>query len=704
MKLTIDFESRSACDLRKTGCWPYAEHPTTQIMCLALKRDNHLPELWVPPFIRQKISLPHFYNSIHFDFLEDDAKINQYLEDAEIIEAHNVEFEVSLWTRIMHGRYGFTTLFEDRMLEKLRCSASVCSYKALPRALGKAGFVLGLQTQKDNEGHKLMMKMCKPRVPRKAEKEDDPDWEANLYYWEEPDQILRLAEYCAGDVDAEFALSSTVGDLPPAELDVWRLDQLANYTGVCVDLPLAHKMRAIRDDYLATVKEEFATITGGQKPSQVKQLNEWVATQGWPLPQVDAPTIAETVQDPNIPANVKRALEIRALSAKTSLSKLDSAINCTCDDGRMRGNLMYSGAATHRWSGKNMQLHNIPSRGLIDGINQLRAAIMNGLDAGTLALIYENPQLALSSVLRNVVLASPGMSLFAADFASIEGRVLAWLAGETHIVEGYYEGLDMYKIAAQTVFNVGYDDVTKDQRRVGKIPELAGGYGGGWRAYMKFAVKEGMKPSQEIFDSLTDADFTDWKGQALTHVEAGHQKWWDPIVMAWRANRPATTGLWRALEDSAVMALQSPGQPIKCGRLMFGYSKDWLRIRLPGGNVLYYRNARLHEEGGRKKITYYGTDSMKGGAWVKKHTYGGKLVENVVQSIARDMMAEALVRMVNADTGLRFLFSVHDELVFEGPEDAISLEDYCALMSVNPDWAQDCPIEADGFIAKEYRK
>lgn len=699
-ELTIDFESRSEAELKGSNPWVYAEHPSTQIICLSMKWKHGPSDVYIPD--------PHFQELIPYGYehnLHRDSALI-FLRDADIIEAHNIGFELALWETIMVKQYGFPSLLSPEMFVKLRCSASVCGYLALPRALGAACAVMGVAVQKDAEGHKLMMKMCKPRRPRKAEKEANPDWENTTYWWEEPEQVLRLCEYCCTDTDAEYSLSQVIGSLSEKELEVWRIDLISNMRGVRIDPELVDRMVAIRDAYMAESDARFFEITGFS-PTCTAQLRDWAGAQGYPMPSVAKDAITEALEDTAIPDIVREALTLRQGFAKTSLAKLDAARTCTSADLRMRDILMYCAANTHRWGGKGMQLQNIPSRCLIPAIDAFRHMVMSGMDLATLRIMYpEDIQLALSSLLRNVVIATPGMTLYASDFSAIEGRNLAWVAKEEHVLQAYRDGLDLYKVSAAGIHGIGYDDVDSTQRSMGKIAELAGGYRGWWRAYMHFAVGYNMKPPQEIIDSLTPEDFEDWDGTILNEKEAAHMKWWLPTVKGWRADRPKTCKLWYAVEDAAVNAIQHPGQVFHTHGLQFGFSRHWLRILLPSGNVLYYRDANVYFTQGenKAKIRFKGTDSSKGGAWVTKYTHGGKLTENIIQSLSRDMMAEALVRIVRADTGLQFLFSVHDELIFEGRPGLMTLEEYNAMMAVPPEWAQDCPIEADGWLGDRYRK
>lgn len=635
MKLTIDLESRSPIDLRKTNEWVYAENPATQIMCFAFKKDNGAPRMYIPEEVLHLYDVQSLYGRDDFTM----AGAGEFIEainSAEFIEAHNLSFEVALWTRIMHKRYGFPDLREEPYFSKLRCSASVAAAHSLPRALGRVGAALHLPIQKDDEGHKLMLKMCKPRIPRKAEKEADPNWADRIWYHETPEDLLRQAQYCAQDVNAEYTVSEYLGGLPEAELKVWRLDQKANWHGVVVDQDLCRKMITVRDEYTKQISAEFKQITG-LSPSQTTAFAKWLTSHGVVTDTVDKERIDELLDfhDACQTGPFQRALEIRQQYAKTSLKKLDSALKLVSADGRMRSTLMYHGAGTGRWSGKGMQLQNLPSRNLIKSIDTCTALLRAGATIDTISTIYPGEeQLALSSCIRGVLRSSPGNTLYAADFSAIEGRVLAWLAGDQHIVQGYIDGLDMYKVAASSVYGKPYDKITKAERQVGKIPELGGGYGGGWRAYAGFARKEKLKCPPEIVASIRPEDYWDWwipdekrtEKNRYTQAEAEYCKWFSPIVKAWRANRPGTKALWDGLQEACINAVENPGEMFGYAGIWYGVDKkDFLRCRLPSGRCLFYYKPRIIKREGRKQITYMGTDSKRGGKWSVIFSYGGKL-------------------------------------------------------------------------------
>lgn len=367
MKLTIDFETRSPVDLRDCGMHNYAFHKRTEIQCLAVKVDNEKPKLWIPPHHKCRT------HGITIPFL-DDKELQGLISQAHTIHAHNAGFERLIWDNKMTG-YGFSLI----PFEKLRCTAAKAAAHALPRDLERAGAALGLAIQKDKMGHSLMLKMCKPRklVKKELGKMDvyETDKDINkyayldgetlqlvYYYHETPDEFHRLCIYCCKDVEAEYALDEALRDLSDHELDVWRMDQDINNTGVYIDTDgiknLIGKIK-IRESELTL---EIQKITGGfvTNATQINNIMRWTEKQGHVLPDLQKETVKTYLSSPDLPSDVKRVLEIRQSLGKTSTAKLDTFLDWRNDDGRVRGMFMYHGASTGRWSSRGPQMQNLP--------------------------------------------------------------------------------------------------------------------------------------------------------------------------------------------------------------------------------------------------------------------------------------------------------------------------------------------------------
>ena len=341
MKLTIDFESRSRCDIRACGPWVYAEHPSTEILCLAVKQGRDTARILPATFDMAQAAkfqrLPVF-----------EGRISSVVDDADIIEAHNAEFETAMWHHICHRRWGWP----DLPLEKMRCSAAKAATCALPRDLDGACRALGLPVQKDRAGHALMLKMCKPRKPTKN---NPAEWVGDA------ESLIRLFRYCLQDVEAEHALSEALPDLSEMELAVWRLDQKINRRGVYVDMPAVDGMIAMTGEWQEMLLAEFSELTGGvvDSPRQVAALRAHLSDSGV---EMDGMTKAD-VQDAlagQLDPKARRLLEIRQSLAKSSVSKYAALRHGVNSDSRARGLLMYHAASTGRWGGKRFQPQNLP--------------------------------------------------------------------------------------------------------------------------------------------------------------------------------------------------------------------------------------------------------------------------------------------------------------------------------------------------------
>jgi len=591
---------------------------------------------------------------------------------ADIVEAHNAEFERAMWYHIMHLRCGFYEI----PISKWRCSAAKAASYSLPRSLEGAGQALGLDITKDAEGHRLMLKMCKPRKPRKAEREADPDWESKLYWHEKPEEMERLFEYCLRDVESEYAISEALKDLPDDEQETWEMDQEINTRGVQIDTETVEAAIELIGTYSDKILEEMKSLTCGTvgSPKQVKKTLDFLATKGLVLEDLKKATVSEALSREDLNPTAKRILELRQTLSKASTAKFEAMLKRANSDGRARSLFMYHGASTGRWAGKGIQPQNLPRGSFSD--TELAIQLIRDRDLEGIKFFYGDPMDAMSTCVRPMLTAKPGHTLVCADFSSIEGRVLAWLAGEEHILQDYRDGKDPYKVAAAGILGVAYEDVTKEERQTpGKVGELACGYQGGPGAARQF----GATGSDEDIE--------------------------DSIIHPWRDNRPMTVKLWKELEKAAIAAV-STGRVIEYRGIKFGVSDGFLFMRLPSGRLLAYRSPEVKmapTPWGKPapKLGFMGVNSLTY-KWQRQTTYGGKLAENLTQAVARDLLVLA---MKNAEAaGYPTVMHVHDEAIAEIPEGKGSLEEYCNLLEVSPPWLAGCPIEADGWIGRRYRK
>lgn len=704
-KVTIDFETRSAVEIKKAGAWRYAEDPSTEVICLAY-RIHGRTWIWYP----RKFSamLPEGHDLPR----NNDSSISMVLKDADIIEAHNMEFERAVWHHVMHRRHGFP----DLPLSKCYCSAAKASMHSLPRDLKRAGAAMKLPVQKDDDGHRLMLKMCKPRAPRKAdiagiiERGGNP--ETAVLWHETPENLANLGKYCMQDVEAEECLSDNLRDLSPLERRVWLMDQEINQRGVYVDLDSVNAVVAAVEAHEATLSTELKNYTPhGSK--QVGKLLDWMDIRGVELPDLQKHTVEEALAG-ELPAEIRRVLEIRRSLGKTSVAKYTAMKNMAGKDSRIRGLYMYHGANTGRWSGKGIQPQNLP-RGVFTDVDVALKLIKDGA-IDILNLLYGDTMDIASTLVRPMLSARPGRVLIAGDFSSIEARGTAWVAGEEPVLEAFRAKKDLYKVAACDIFGVEYDEVTKYQRQVGKTSELALGYQGGIGAYSAMAATYGVdledlpqyvmpnaRANEKISAEATAVMYLKLNGDRMSFKAAVAC---DIIKQKWRSKRPRIVKLWWGLEDAAMQAVKNPGELWQYRGVMFKVQEGFLIMRLPSGRRIYYRNPGTkvktipNSKMRKEVITYWGINSVTQ-QWCLLDTYGGKLTENAVQGFCRDLLAEAMLRV---DLVYPVVMHVHDELVAEMPKGMGSVEDLCAKMAIVPKWATGLPIAATGWCGKRYRK
>jgi DNA polymerase bacteriophage-type len=673
MKLTIDFETRSACDIKKHGAWVYSEHPTTEVLCLSLKWEGQQPFLRIP---------------------ENGTDVGLSLHHADVIEAHNASFEYAIWLNVCMKKYGWPAL----PVEKLRCSAAKAAMHSLPRSLDGACRALGLPIQKDMEGYRLMLRMCRPRNARKGEPEINPKDPHGLYWNEDPADLERLYKYCMQDVIAEEALSNALADLPPKEVEIYQLDQVINARGIQADIEGAKAMLKMVGEHEEKLLAQLRKLTHGavKTAKQVEAMRGYLRGLGVDLPDLAAATVKSALKK-ELPDDARSILNIRGSLGRSSSAKYQAIIDRSSNDGRVRGALLYHGAGTGRWAGSGIQPQNFPSRIKVSGDpeDMLGVICAGGLELHN-ALYDDDPMSTAGAVTRSVLSAKEGCDLIVADYSAIEGRGLAWLAGEEDELDNYRADLDPYITSAASILRKGYGAVTKDERsNPGKVSVLACGYGGSAGAVRKFG-------GHELIEKRLKE--TGLKGDALD--EAVDEEITKTIVSPWRKAHPMTVQFWYGLESACIDAVRDPSKPTSYRGVSFRVQKGFLMCRLPSGRILYYYHPMIQpcvtSWGETKDAVTYMTVNGMTKHWERTNTYGGKLAENVTQAICRDLMAEAMLRVEAA--GYRIVLTVHDELVAEVPEGFGSVEEFEKIMCVAPVWAKGFPIKAAGWRGKRYKK
>jgi len=692
MILTIDFETVSAVDLKTRGMYRYAEDPTTDVYCLGVKVDANAPSIWLSPLSKrifgEKDMAPFGEHQI------EDEELAQWVKDADEIHAWNAGFERCMWSQVMVGRLGFP----DIPIHKWRCTMAQASSFALPRGLDKCCAALGLPG-KDKAGYGLMLKMCKQHKPLKAEEawlresgyRPHPDYTygytndaGDLWFrWkQDPEDLFANCRYCMNDVDIEHRVANALpAPLSSQEQRVWVLDQIVNDTGVGLDLDAIDAIRECMIGYEETLLAEIAEITGGvlHSTKQRDATLAWLRAKGVNLAKLDRNTVTAALEDPNVTGDGRRLLELRQELAKASAAKVNKMADMACRDGRVRGLFRYCGADTGRWSGSGVQLQNLPRLYYPEAPTAFQLC-----NAEEIGLLYPNVLMAASGAVRPCLIAAPGHVFVDYDFSSIEGRVLAWLAGDEGILDAYRADLDMYKVAYSQAFDVEYDTLTKEQRTVGKPIELGLGFAGWIGA---------LRSMGEIYE-----------------VEFPDDEECKRIILGWRDARVVTVRFWDALYAGCIECTKT-GQPQRVGRISW-FRDDWaLYMRLPSGRCLTYprpRTTMKEDQYGRTRPTFYAWTvdprqwSPTYNQWAECEMWRGKIVENAVQAVARDLLAEAMLRLNTA--GFRIVMHVHDEVVLEEPENNPREGEAADIMRQTPRWADGLPMGVGGWTGKRYRK
>ena len=490
-------------------------------------------------------------------------------------------------------------------------------------------------------------------------------------------------EYNAQDVVAEQAILKRLdeyGPMDPKEERLWCWDQRTNDHGVLLDIPYIEgvlEYDAIRTKELT---EEAARLTGLQNPNSVTQLKGWLAEQGVEMDGVTKETVSAALKK-EIPLKARRVLEIRQALGKTSTKKYQAMVQAVCKDGRLRGILQFYGAnRTGRWAGRIVQTHNLPQNHIddLDFCRQLTAE----KDFEAVEMIYGETAFVFSQLVRTAFVASSGCRFVVCDFSAVEARILGWLAGEQWRMDVFKNGGDIYCASASQMYHVPVEKHGQNShlRQRGKVAELALGYQGGVGA-MKRMDTTGSIPEEEM----------------------------QGIVDQWRAASPHIPALWRRMElaaKTAIQELRPESRATTAGRdrcVKFYMKGGALFMILPSGRRLGYWDARVvHMDDGREHITYAGMD-QETKRWTRSETYGGKLVENCVQAIGRDCLAEALMRV--ADMGYQIVMHVHDEMIVDVPdEDWNAYQKISEAMGRSPVWAQELLLRGDGYETKFYKK
>jgi DNA polymerase bacteriophage-type len=655
-----DIETRSTVDLKKSGPYPYASEPTTEVLCVAYAVDDEPVDLWTPG----RLVPPIFFEAAR--------------DPSWLVVAHNDMFESCIERFMLHPRHGWPLV----PIERHRCTMAMCLALALPGSLDLAADALGLSQKKDPAGHKLMLQMTKPRKARKNEL-------PGLVYWVDgPERRGRLGEYCRQDVEVERQLFEFLEPLSDTEHQLWCLDRLINDRGFPVDRELALGAHKIAKTAQIDLNAELAALTAGQVTSvnQTAKLQAWLAAQGCVLKSLGKEKVADRLLTNSITPEVRRALELRRDGAPASVKKFKALLDVADADNRARGLFRYHGSGPGRWTASRFQPQNLRRPDLNETQIEQAITLVGSGDYAAVRTAFAQPMAVIGDLGRSLIKASSGKRFIGADFSAIEGRVLAWLAGEDWKIESYRR-FDLtgdprdepYCITACKIFRKppGTFNKASLERKVGKTCELAFGFMGALGAWRKFEP-----------NGHTDEEVERFKRE-------------------WRTAHPKIVEFWRAIDQATRKAVMQPYREIECGRISILCEFPYLFITLPSGRRLSYpfpsTIARKHN--GNRQIVISFKDSAAGQFKDCRHGQGawpGLWTENVVQATARDLLAEALIRLERA--GYPTVLHVHDEIVCEVAEDFGSPEEFVELMTTVPNWADGLPIAANAWTGPRFAK
>lgn len=653
--LSIDIETFSSVDIKKSGLYKYVQSPDFQILLFAYSLNNEPVQIID---LAQGEILP-------------DWIIRALASPAVVKKAYNASFE---W-------YCLNKFFLSP-LEQWQCTMAHGLYCGYTAGLGATAMALGLPEDKRKMGigSALIKTFCVPCTPTAKN-----GHRTRTLPHHEPEKWQLFKDYCKQDVITEMEIERRLSSFPTPEQEqnLWVLDQYINVNGVMVDQQLIDG--ALHCDQISTdnLMNEAIQLSGLDNPKSVKQLTEWLQEEtGEEITDLQKGTVIKLIKTVDS-ESAKRMLEIRQELAKTSVKKYTAMDDAVCFDGRIRGLLQFYGAnRTGRWAGRLVQVQNLP-RNYLETLSIARECVKNK-KIDVVKLIYGNVPDTLSQLIRTAFIPASGCRFIVADFSAIEARVIAWLAGEQWRLDVFNSHGKIYEASASQMFGMPIDLIKKgnpeyELRQKGKVAELALGYQGGPGALIAMGALNMRLTEEELPD----------------------------IVHRWRSSNKRIVDLWYSIENAALEVMRT-GRSVSVKSLMIAREGDYLNqqdflvITLPSGRKLFYAKPFLQPNHfGKEALWYYGLD-QKTKKWGPDSTYGGKLVENIVQAIARDCLAESIKNVTHAR--YKTVMHVHDEIILEVPEGFGSVENVCEIMGQPIPWAPGLPLRADGFECSFYKK
>lgn len=645
--LSIDIETYSDVDLSKCGVYKYVEG------------DFHIL-LFAYAFDDEDVKIVDMASGEKLP-----QEVLDAIDDLNVIKwAWNAQFE-----RTCIGHYLGRVLSPDSW----RCSMVHAASLSLPLSLKEAAKALKTGEQKDKAGENLIRFFsvpCKPTKSNGGRTRNLPE--------HNPEGWQQFKDYCLQDVRTERDIRKRLEVFPlmEHEWDYYHMDQRINDRGVLIDKQLVEQAIACDLMLSDSMTKKAYELTGLENPNSVSQLKTWLQERGIEIDSLGKKEVAAMITDLDKHSCDQEALDmlkLRLQMAKSSVKKYQAADRCTCADGRARGLFQFSGAnRTQRWSGRNIQLQNLPQNH-ISTLDEARELVKMGC-FDLVESIYGNTPDILSQLIRTMLIAKPGHKFIVADFSAIEARVLAWLAGEEWRMEAFKNGEDIYCASASQMFGVPVvkHGINGELRQKGKVAELACGYGGAAGALISMGALDMGLSEEELPDLIDD----------------------------WRNSNPKIVQFWWDIEKAAIETIKDHNER-RVGRIGVSFSSNTLWLQLPSGRRLAYVKPKLQPNRfGRLSITYEGLGQNN--KWSRIETYSGKLVENITQATARDLLAEAMWRIENA--GLNIVGHVHDEVILEVPEDGATVENVCQIMNQNPKWADGIVLNSAGYQGVYYFK
>lgn len=577
----------------------------------------------------------------------------------------------------------------------------------LPGNLEECCKLLNLTEQKDNRGHQVMMKMCKPRgylCVFHGEQKKYCCGNCDHHFWSPVTarkDFETLYDYNIQDIKAEVELDHRLNNLSKTEQRIWEMDQRMNQQGVQLDIEAVLKADEFAQEHKSQIMEPFAELTGGLRPTQREKVRLWLGSRGYPLKNMQAPTIAE-LREKLLPEDVEQVLDMYEACSKASLAKYKSMQVRSDDQGVYREMFRYHGAHTGRWSGQGVQLQNLKRPGKHN--IETAVGILKQVDYEDFKLIYGDVSKTLSLTSRGMVIAKPRHRFLGGDYKQIEARVNAWFGGQQDKLDDFAADKDIYCIQASSIYGYEVTPDMENERQVGKVADLAFGYQGGIHAGAKMGKGDGLNLgplAPTIWDSAEHEERERAEYCYMLYCKAHPDEpmarltglAWNVVKDRWRQANPMIVKFWNDLENAVISAI-ADGKVHELAGLRIFMHEEFLCVKLPSKRIMRYPFPKLREgKRGKISIIYY---SAKYG-WVT--TYGGSLCENVVQATARDVMTEAMLRLEDI---YPILFHVHDEMVSEVPDGEGDLEEFIEMAKIIPAWAEGIPVDISGWEGVRY--